>query len=74
MRHLVQLEQGISPEALKVDCATHCSVHAKPVPENPELHAQVKDPGVLVQVAFKAQLWDSAVHSLLSVQVTPVPL
>ena len=39
-----------------------------PSPEYPVLHAQVKDPGVLVHVAWAWQLLSSAAaHSLLSV-------
>jgi hypothetical protein len=40
----------------------------------PALHAQVKEPAVLVQVALAWQLCVPAVHSLTSAQLTPLPL
>jgi hypothetical protein len=44
-----------------------------PSPVKPELHAQVNAPAVLAQVALAPQLLAPVVHSLTSLQVTPLP-
>src|SRR5215217_3577597 len=55
--------------------AAHSSmlVQVTPSPSYPALQAQVKEPVVLVQVAFSSQLSVPAAHSSMSVQVTPSP-
>ena len=49
-------------------------VHVTPLPVKPVLHAQVKLPDVLVQLALAAQLSEFCVHSSMSLQVTPLPV
>jgi hypothetical protein len=44
-----------------------------PSPVKPELHAQLKLPAVLVQVALAPQLLAPLVHSLTSLHVVPFP-
>jgi hypothetical protein len=48
-------------------------MHDLPSPSCPEGQAQVKLPGVFVQVAAASHVLVWVVHSSMSVQVTPVP-
>ncbi len=45
---------------------THAPVQVTPSPVKPVLHAQVKEPGVLVHVASEAQSSELSVHSSTS--------
>ncbi len=47
---------------------THAPVQVTPSPVKPVLHAQVKEPGVLVHVASEAQSSELSVHSSTSVR------
>ena len=49
---------------------TQClPVQEVPSPVYPLLHAQVNDPGVLVQAALLSQLWPPATHSSMSAEI-----
>ena len=52
------------------------SAHVLPLPVKPALQAQVKEPGVLVQVALTLHVLvaPAVLHSLISVHVVPSPL
>ena len=50
------------------------SAQLVPFPLKPELHAQVRLPGVLVHAAFASHPPLLVAHSLMSVQVKPVPM
>ena len=48
----------------------HVPEHDCPLPENPLLQVQLKEPSLLKQVASTLQLWVFTVHSLMSENVT----
>ena len=53
--------------SIEKEYSFHLPEQDTPGPWKPELHVQVKEPGVLVHAALTSQLWPSAVaHSSLS--------